>query len=61
MSIVTVVSLLAVVGLVVVHLVSNRLRFLEGNPHSIWLSMAGGVSVTYVFSTSCPSSPRARR
>ena len=49
MSVVTVVSLLAVVGLVVVHLFSNRLRFLDGTPRSIWLSIAGGISVAYVF------------
>ena len=49
MPVVTVVSLLAVVGLVVVHLFSNRLRFLDGTPRSIWLSIAGGISVAYVF------------
>ena len=49
MSVLTVVSLLAVVGLVVVHLFSNRLRFLEGTPRSIWLSIAGVISVAYVF------------
>lgn len=49
MSVVTVASLLAVVGLVVVHLISNRLRFLDGTPRSIWLSIAGGISVAYVF------------
>ncbi len=46
---VIVVSLLAAVGLAAVHLFSGRLRFLEGTPRSIWLSMAGGVSVAYVF------------
>ena len=50
MSVLTVVSLLTVVGLVVVqHLFSNRLRFLEDTPRSIWLSIAGGISVAYVF------------
>ncbi len=49
MSVVTVVSLLAVLGLVVVHLFSNRLRFLDVTPRSIWLSIAGGISVAYVF------------
>jgi hypothetical protein len=43
------VSLLAVVGLAIVHLFSGKLRFLEGTPRSIWLSIAGGVSVAYVF------------
>ncbi len=33
----------------VVHLFSNRLRFLDGTPRSIWLSIAGGISVAYVF------------
>ncbi len=45
----TVVSFLAVVGLAVVHLFSNRLRFLAATPRSIWLSGAGGISVAYVF------------
>lgn len=43
------VSFLTVVGLVVVHLFSGKLRFLQGTPRSVWLSMAGGVSVAYVF------------
>jgi hypothetical protein len=43
------ISLVGVVALVVVHLFSGKLRFLEGNPRSVWLSMAGGVSVAYVF------------
>ena len=49
MSVVTVLSLLAVVALSIVHLFSNRLRFLDGSPRSIWLSIAGGISVAYVF------------
>ena len=44
-----VVSLLAVAVLVAVHLFSYKLRFLGGTPRSIWLSIAGGVSVAYVF------------
>ena len=44
-----VVSLLAVAVLVAVHLFSYGLRFLDGTPRSIWLSIAGGVSVAYVF------------
>jgi hypothetical protein len=42
-------SLVAVVGLAIVHLVTGKLRFLEGTPRSRWLSIAGGVSVAYVF------------
>ena len=49
MPVVTVVSLLAVVGLAVVHLFSSKLRFLDVTPRSIWLSIAGGISVAYVF------------
>ena len=44
-----VVSLVVVAVLVAVHLFSYRLRFLDGTPRSIWLSLAGGVSVAYVF------------
>ena len=43
------VSLLALALLVAVHLATPSLRFLEGTPRSIWLSLAGGVSVAYVF------------
>jgi hypothetical protein len=43
------VSILAVATLVVVHLFSGQLRFLSGPPRSAWLSVAGGVSVAYVF------------
>jgi hypothetical protein len=32
-----------------IHLVGARLRFLHTTPRSIWLSLAGGVSVAYVF------------
>jgi len=42
-------SLIAAIGLVLVHLVAVKLRFLDGTPRSIWLSIAGGVSVAYVF------------
>ncbi len=42
-------ALVAVVGLAVVHIIIGKLRFLEGIPGSRWLSVAGGVSVAYVF------------
>lgn len=35
--------------LAIVHVVTPWLRFLGGTPRSIWLSIAGGVSVAYVF------------
>lgn len=44
-----VVALFAALGLALVHLYGGKLRFLEGTPRSIWLSIAGGVSVAYVF------------
>ncbi len=34
---------------VLVHLFAGKLRFLDGIPRSRWLSMAGGISVAYVF------------
>ena len=49
MTSVTIVSLLAVVGLALVHLFSNRLRFLDVTPRSVWLSIFGGISVAYIF------------
>jgi hypothetical protein len=44
-----VLTLLAAIGLALVHLFAGRLRFLGGIPRSRWLSFAGGVSVAYVF------------
>lgn len=43
------ISLLGLVSLVAVHLFSGRLRFLDGTPRSLWLYVAGGISVAYVF------------
>jgi hypothetical protein len=40
---------LAVALLAVVHVATPSLRFLAGTPRSVWLSIAGGVSVAYVF------------
>lgn len=42
-------ALIAALGLALVHLYAGKLRFLEGTPRSVWLSVAGGVSVAYVF------------
>jgi hypothetical protein len=42
-------SLLAAIMLAIIHVITPSLRFLEGRPRSIWLSLAGGVSVAYVF------------
>ncbi len=44
-----IISLLAVISLALAHLASGKLRFLNNAPRSIWLSLAGGVSVAYVF------------
>ena len=35
--------------LIVIHMIAGKLRFLEVTPRSVWLSIAGGVSVAYVF------------
>lgn len=42
-------QLVVVATLVLVHLFSGRLRFLDVTPRSRWLSLAGGISVAYVF------------
>ncbi|HEV7255773.1 MAG TPA: hypothetical protein VGN97_22075 [Mesorhizobium sp.] len=42
-------ALLAATVLAAVHLLTPKLRFLDVTPRSIWLSLAGGVSVAYVF------------
>lgn len=42
-------ALLAAALLALVHVVTPSLRFLRGTPRSVWLSIAGGVAVAYVF------------
>ena len=42
-------SLVAVCALVLVHIFTHRLKFLDGTPRSRWLSAAGGISLAYVF------------
>lgn len=42
-------SAIFAIGLAIVHLYSGKLRFLSVIPRSRWLSLAGGVSVAYVF------------
>ena len=49
MSSLILASLAALALLIVVHVATPYLRFLEGTPRSVWLSFAGGVSVAYVF------------
>lgn len=44
-----VLTLLLAAGLVCVHIMAGQLRFLDTVPRSRWLSIAGGVSVAYVF------------
>ncbi|MEO8225967.1 MAG: hypothetical protein ABI637_00965 [Gemmatimonadota bacterium] len=40
---------LSLAALAAVHVLTPSLRFLRGTPRSIWLSLFGGVSVSYVF------------
>jgi zinc transporter ZupT len=56
-----VVPLLATLGLATVHLWAGRLRFLEELPRSRFLSVAGGVSVAYVFVHVFPELERTSR
>lgn len=42
-------ALVAALVLAVLHVFAGRLRFLDGVPRSWWLSVAGGISVAYVF------------
>ena len=45
----TLFSLLTLTSLVLLHIFASMFRFLEGIPRSRWLSVAGGVSIAYVF------------
>ena len=49
MGAIVLLTALFAAGLAPVHLFSGRLCFLDVTPRSIWLSIAGGISVTYVF------------
>ena len=42
-------SLAALALLILVRVATPSLKFLEGTPRTVWLSVAGGVSVAYVF------------
>lgn len=42
-------GLIAVVIPKLIHLFAGKLQFLGGTPRSVWLSAAGGVSVSYIF------------
>ena len=48
-------------GSAIAPLFSNRLRFLEVPPSSVWLSIFGGIPVAYEFVTCSPNSPRVRK
>lgn len=56
-----VLQVLLVAGLVLVHLFAAKLRFLDVIPRSRWLSMAGGISVAYVFVHIFPELEEAQR
>jgi len=47
-------ALLAALALAAIHLLGGRLAFLGGTPRSVWLSLAGGISVGYVFAHLLP-------
>ena len=49
MSSLALAAIVAAALLAVVHIVTPLLHFLKGTPRSAWLSIAGGVSVAYVF------------
>lgn len=54
------VSLLAALGLSVIHLLAGRLRFIDVIPRSRFLSFAGGISVAYVFLRLLPDLGRSQ-
>lgn len=51
----------AAVVMAAVHVASPRLAFLDKTPRSVWLSMAGGVSVAYIFAHLLPELARLQR
>lgn len=61
LALASLVPLLAVIALCLVHLFAGKLRFLEGTRRSIWLSLAGGVSVAYIFVHVLPDLSQAQQ
>ena len=51
---------LAAIALAAVHVFAGKLRFLDGIPRSRWLSLAGGISVAYVFARLLPELAEAQ-
>ncbi|WP_420456881.1 hypothetical protein [Rubrivirga sp.] len=54
-------ALVLAAGLAAVHLVAGKLRFLSVVPRSRWLSLAGGISVAYVFAHLLPQVAAGQR
>ncbi len=54
------VSFVAAASMALVHLFGYRLRFLDLVPRSRWLSLAGGISVAYVFVHLLPELARSQ-
>ncbi len=50
-----------VTGFLLVHLFAGKLRLLDVIPRSRWLSLAGGISVAYVFIHVFPELEKAQR
>jgi hypothetical protein len=44
-----VLSILTVFIFSAIHIFIRRFRFLDGSPHSAWISFSGGVAIAYVF------------
>jgi hypothetical protein len=53
-------ELFCAAGLVLVHLFAGNLPFLDRTPRSRWLSVAGGISIAYVFVDVFPGLARAQ-
>ena len=54
-------TFVAAAVLILVHFFSGKLKFLNSKPRSRWLSLAGGVSVSYVFIHLLPEIARGQR
>ena len=55
-----ILPLIAAVVLALLHLFAGKLRFLDATPRSVWLSIAGGVSVAYIFVRTLPELAEAQ-
>ena len=57
---INILGCLLALGLALVHIFAGRGRWLEAIPNKVWISFAGGISITYIFLDVFPELNRAQ-